>query len=124
MIRLEHVLKKFGNRTVLRDVSMEVPTGSVTVILGPSGSGKTTFLRTINFLGQADGGTLQLDEDKPVDMAHASKKEILQVRRNTAMVFQLYNLFSPHDRAGKRHGGAGDRSEKSGRKPGNGLWPA
>ena len=94
MIRLEHVLKKFGNRTVLRDVSMEVPTGSVTVILGPSGSGKTTFLRTINFLGQADGGTLQLDEDKPVDLAHASKKEILQVRRNTAMVFQLYNLFS------------------------------
>lgn len=94
MIRLEHVLKKFGNRTVLRDVSMEVPTGSVTVILGPSGSGKTTFLRTINFLGQADGGTLQLDEDKPVDMAHASQKEILQVRRNTAMVFQLYNLFS------------------------------
>lgn len=94
MIRLEHVLKKFGNRTVLRDVSMEVPTGSVTVILGPSGSGKTTFLWTINFLGQADGGTLQLDEDKPVDLAHASKKEVLQVRRNTAMVFQLYNLFS------------------------------
>ena len=94
MIRLEHVLKKFGNRTVLRDVSMEVPTGSVTVILGPSGSGKTTFLRTINFLGQADGGTLQLDEDNTVDLAHASKKEVLQVRRNTAMVFQLYNLFS------------------------------
>lgn len=94
MIRLEHVTKKFGDRTVLRDVSMTVPTGSVTVILGPSGSGKTTFLRTINFLGQADGGTLRLDEDKPVDLAHASQKEILQVRRNTAMVFQLYNLFS------------------------------
>ena len=82
MIRVEHVEKKFGKRTLLRDVSMTVPTGSVTVILGPSGSGKTTFLRTINFLGQADHGTLQLDQEQPVDMAHASRKEILQVRRN------------------------------------------
>ena len=65
----------------------------MTVILGPSGSGKTTFLRTLNFLGQADGGTMTLN-DLTVDLHSASKKDILAVRRNTAMVFQLYNLFS------------------------------
>lgn len=94
MIRVEHVEKRFGNRKVLRDVSMTVPTGSVTVILGPSGSGKTTFLRTLNFLGKADGGILTLEEGKPISMAEAGTKEILEVRRSTAMVFQLYNLFS------------------------------
>lgn len=51
MIRIEHVEKSYGKRPVLKDVSLEVPTGSVTVIIGPSGSGKTTFLRTINFFG-------------------------------------------------------------------------
>lgn len=94
MIQVEHVEKKFGGKTVLKDVSMTVPTGSVTVILGPSGSGKTTFLRTLNFLGRADRGTLHLDGEEPIDMAKASKKQVLHVRRNTAMVFQLYNLFS------------------------------
>lgn len=93
MIDIKNVTKKFGTHTVLNGISMTVPTGSVTVILGPSGSGKTTFLRTLNFLGQADGGTMTLN-DLTVDLHSASKKDILAVRRNTAMVFQLYNLFS------------------------------
>ena len=60
MIRIEHVEKSYGKRPVLKDVSLEVPTGSVTVIIGPSGSGKTTFLRTINFLGPAIKGRFSL----------------------------------------------------------------
>ena len=62
MIDIKNVTKKFGTHTVLNGISMTVPTGSVTVILGPSGSGKTTFLRTLNFLGQADGGTMTLND--------------------------------------------------------------
>lgn len=93
MIKLENIHKSFGSTEVLKGVSIEVPTGSVTVILGPSGSGKTTLLRSINFLEPADKGTMILD-DKVFDMALASKKEILEVRRNTAMVFQNYNLFA------------------------------
>ena len=93
MIKLENIHKSFGSTEVLKGVSIEVPTGSVTVILGPSGSGKTTLLRSINFLEPADKGTMILD-DKVFDMASASKKEILEVRRNTAMVFQTYNLFA------------------------------
>lgn len=93
MITIENVTKKFGSHTVLNGISLTVPTGSVTVILGPSGSGKTTFLRTLNFLGKADSGTMTLN-DIHVDLHGASQKEILAIRRNTAMVFQLYNLFS------------------------------
>lgn len=93
MIKLEHVKKSFGNQAILRDISLTVPTGSVTVILGPSGSGKTTLLRTINFLGKADGGTLFIN-DQRYDLHKASRKDILAVRRQTAMVFQSYNLFS------------------------------
>ena len=93
MIKLEHVKKAFGDKVILKDISMTVPTGSVTVILGPSGSGKTTFLRTINFLGRADGGRLYIN-DQSYDLHSASHKEILAVRRQTAMVFQSYNLFS------------------------------
>lgn len=93
MIKIENVRKSFGGKEVLKNISMTVPTGTVTVILGPSGSGKTTFLRTLNFLGRADSGTITFN-DNSVDLHNASPKEIIQVRRSTAMVFQMYNLFS------------------------------
>ena len=86
-------LHKASNKEILKGIDLHVPTGSVTVILGPSGSGKTTFLRTLNFLEKADAGTMQLN-DISVDLHKASNKEILNVRRNTSMVFQSYNLFS------------------------------
>ena len=69
-------------------------TGDVVAIIGASGSGKSTFLRTLNFLEKAEEGILTLD-DITLDMSgKISKKDILNVRRNTAMVFQGFNLFS------------------------------
>ena len=93
MIEIQNVRKSFGDREILKGIDMTVPTGSVTVILGPSGSGKTTFLRTLNFLEKADAGQMTLN-DITVDLHKASKKEILNIRRHTSMVFQMYNLFS------------------------------
>ncbi|HEX3077181.1 MAG TPA: amino acid ABC transporter ATP-binding protein [Lachnospiraceae bacterium] len=93
MIEIRNARKSFGKVEVLKDVSIQVNTGEVVVILGSSGSGKTTLLRCINFLEKADKGKLTIG-DKTVDLAKASKREILEVRKKTAFVFQNYNLFN------------------------------
>lgn len=93
MIELRNVKKSFGNLEVLKDVSLEVKDGEVVAILGPSGSGKTTLLRCINFLERADKGTLIMDE-KNLELNKATRKEILDIRRRTAFVFQNYGLFA------------------------------
>ena len=92
MIKMEKIEKSFGNNHVLRGVDLTVETGEVVSIIGASGSGKSTFLRSINFLEPADSGLITLN-DMTVDTRHATKQEILSLRRNTAMVFQSYNLF-------------------------------
>lgn len=93
MIEVKNVKKTFGKLNVLKDVSVEVKDGQVVVILGPSGSGKTTLLRCINFLENADCGDLTIG-DTNVNLKKATKKQILEVRRKTAFVFQNYNLFA------------------------------
>lgn len=93
MIEINGIHKKFGKNEVLKGVDIKVNKGEVVVILGPSGSGKTTLLRCINFLEKADAGEISIGETK-VKFKHATKKDILGVRRQTAMVFQGYNLFS------------------------------
>lgn len=93
MIKITHLKKAFGKQEVLKDVSFQIEKGQVVTILGPSGSGKTTFLRCINFLEKADEGQLIFD-DSIIDLKKVTKKEILNIRRRTAFVFQNYGLFS------------------------------
>lgn len=93
LIKLENVKKSFGRLNVLNGVTVEAEKGEVIVILGPSGSGKTTLLRSINFLEKADSGTLTIGE-RSYDLRHAKRRDILEVRRRTAFVFQNYALFA------------------------------
>ena len=93
MLQVEHIAKTFGERQVLEDVNLQINQGDVVVILGPSGSGKTTFLRCLNHLEKADSGRLTL-AGKTYDLAKLSKKDILEIRKKTAFVFQHYNLFA------------------------------
>ena len=93
MIEIKGIHKKFGKNEVLKGVDIKVNKGEVVVILGPSGSGKTTLLRCINFLEKADEGQLVVG-GKSIHFKSANKKDILEIRRQTAMVFQCYNLFS------------------------------
>lgn len=92
LIEVCGIKKAFGDLAVLRGVDLDIDKGEVLAILGPSGSGKTTFLRTINFLGPANEGTIRIG-DIQVDCKQATKKEIYGLRKKTAMVFQNYNLF-------------------------------
>ncbi|WP_272909154.1 ATP-binding cassette domain-containing protein [Acinetobacter nectaris] len=74
----------------MNDVSLEVPAGSVTVIIGPSGSGKSTLLllRTINQLEKLDDGYIQIDGDfigyrqKDDKLYELKEKEILEQRKS------------------------------------------
>ncbi|MGE8079437.1 amino acid ABC transporter ATP-binding protein [Peribacillus loiseleuriae] len=92
MIQLRNIQKSFGNQLVLKGIDLTVNKGEVISILGPSGSGKTTLLRCINFLERPNEGEVMVD-DFTVSSKQASKKEILTLRKKTAMVFQQYNLF-------------------------------
>ena len=93
LFAVQNVRKNFEQTEVLKDVSLAVNKGDVVVILGPSGSGKTTFLRCLNFLERADGGTMDFHGTQ-LSLAEASDREIADVRKKTAFVFQNYNLFA------------------------------
>lgn len=93
MLKLENWSKSFNQNTVLNNINLEVPTGNVLSIIGSSGSGKSTLLRTVNFLEPADQGIIQIGTTIK-DVAEINQQEILALRRQTAMVFQNYALFS------------------------------
>lgn len=92
MIEVRNLAKSFDGNKVLKDINLKINKGDVISILGSSGSGKTTCLRCLNFLEKSDGGTLIFD-DIEYDLATISKKDISNIRKKTAFVFQNYNLF-------------------------------
>jgi polar amino acid transport system ATP-binding protein len=91
MVRLDQVVKSFGDNRVLDNVDLSVDTRDVQVIIGPSGSGKSTLLRCVNLLEPVDSGRIFLEgreiTGKGVDVS--------SVRQRIGIVFQQFNLF-PH----------------------------
>ncbi|MDR2833522.1 MAG: amino acid ABC transporter ATP-binding protein [Streptococcaceae bacterium] len=85
------LVKKYGDNTVLKDISTTFYEGDVVCIIGPSGSGKSTFLRTLNKLEEPTKGHIWVDEMDLMD----PKTDVNQVRQSIGMVFQHFNLF-PH----------------------------
>jgi general L-amino acid transport system ATP-binding protein len=85
------VHKWFGQFEALRGINMVVNKGEVVVIFGPSGSGKSTFIRTINRLEEHQQGQITVDG---IELTH-NVRNVEQVRMETGMVFQSFNLF-PH----------------------------
>lgn len=86
-LELRSVSKSFRAQTVLRDISLQVPNGSFTILLGPSGCGKSTLLRIIAGLDAQTSGQVLID-GLGVDHLPPSERDI-------AMVFQHYALY-PH----------------------------
>jgi sulfate transport system ATP-binding protein len=85
MITVTGVHKSFGRTPVLRDVSVEIASGSLTALLGPSGGGKSTLLRIIAGLEHPDTGTVTINGE---DATRLSPQ-----RRNVGFVFQHYAAF-------------------------------
>ena len=86
MIKLTSITKHYGKRTILDDVSFEIPTGGFYVLRGDSGCGKSTLLRIISGLEDQSSGVVSLME-KPADKLPPN-------RRNISMVFQHAAIFS------------------------------
>jgi len=84
-IRVTNVTKRFGTFAALDEVSVDIPTGSLTALLGPSGGGKSTLLRIIAGLEQPDSGR--------VEIAGEDSTALPPQRRNVGFVFQHYAAF-------------------------------
>ena len=91
MIELEGVDKFFGDFQALSDINLRIGRQEVVVVIGPSGSGKSTMIRCINRLEEHDAGRIVVDG---VELSH-DVRNIQEIRRETGMVFQQFNLF-PH----------------------------
>ena len=86
-IRIKNAVKRYGENTVIKDLSVEIKEGEFFTLLGPSGCGKTTLLRMIAGFNSIEGGDFFFGERRVNDMDPA--------KRNIGMVFQNYAIF-PH----------------------------
>ena len=86
-IRFQNVGKRYGELTVVDDLSLEIADGEFVVLLGPSGCGKTTTLRMLAGLESVTSGDIYIGDERINDVPTQ--------RRDLAMVFQSYALY-PH----------------------------
>ena len=84
-ISIEHAIKKYGNLTVIPDLSVKIANGEFFTLLGPSGCGKTTLLRMIAGFNSIEGGSFRFN-DKEINNVEPGKRGI-------GMVFQNYAIF-------------------------------
>jgi arginine/ornithine transport system ATP-binding protein len=100
-LHVDNLHKRFGDREVLRGVSIEARPGEVVTLIGASGSGKSTLLRCLNLLEQPHEGTLRLGDetlalarDRDGSLRAADARQLLRWRTRLAMVFQNFNLWA------------------------------
>ena len=93
LIELRDLHKKYRENVVLNGIDMKIEKGDVIGIIGPSGTGKSTLLRCLNQLEIPEKGSIVL-ERREIDLSSGrNKKDILELRQKTGMVFQQFNLF-------------------------------
>ena len=97
MIEAMNLVKRHGEATILRGVSLSVKRGEVAAIIGPSGCGKSTFLRCLNGLERFQSGAVRVGDTilNAADTEERREQMLRRIRRDVGMVFQGFHLF-PH----------------------------
>jgi ABC-type polar amino acid transport system ATPase subunit len=97
IVRIQNLHKRFGPLEVLKGIDLEVAPREVVCLIGRSGSGKSTLLRCINFLEEPTEGLIGVAGiSVPAgERTREHRKHIIELREQTGMVFQSFNLF-PH----------------------------
>ena len=100
ILSVKNLEKKFGDLTVLKNISFNINDGEIISIIGSSGSGKSTLLRCMNQLETITSGTITIDgktlvETKNGAPVSAGKDILKEILMETGFVFQNFNLF-PH----------------------------
>lgn len=90
VLEVQHLVKYFGEREILKDIDFNIHKGDVVSIIGSSGSGKSTMLRCINMLEVPTSGQIVYMGEPITD----TDKEITLYRTKVGMVFQQFNLFN------------------------------
>ncbi|MGA7838362.1 MAG: ATP-binding cassette domain-containing protein, partial [Ignavibacteriaceae bacterium] len=90
MIEISKVNLEFGEKVILKDISLSINKGEIAIILGPSGAGKSSILKIILGLWQPDSGKVYVDGTNITGMSEA---EILPIRSKMGIVFQANALF-------------------------------
>ena len=91
MLRLQSVTKRFGARSVLREVSFEVAAGEYVAVIGESGIGKSTLLNVIAGLEPVDSGTIQFEN---LDLTRMNDDALTLLRREKlGFVFQAFHVL-------------------------------
>ena len=92
LLEMNHIEKGFDGTGVLKDISLAVEEGEIVSIIGPSGSGKSTLLRCLNYLTVPTKGIIEIGDIR-IDAENHTKKDVIELRKHSSMVFQGYNLF-------------------------------
>jgi phospholipid/cholesterol/gamma-HCH transport system ATP-binding protein len=90
MIKVEGLTKSFGRQAVLRELTLEVATGTITIIIGRSGGGKSVFLKHLIGLLRPDAGRILVDG---VEITRLHGRALDEIRRTYGVVFQGGALF-------------------------------
>ena len=91
LVELRNVTFGYGERAILRDVSLTIPRGKVTALMGASGGGKTTILRLIGGQVRAQAGEVLLGGK---DVGAMNQQQLYAARRRMGMLFQFGALFT------------------------------
>lgn len=90
VLRALNISKNLGGKKILDNLSLDVASGEMKVLIGPSGAGKSTFLQCLNYLIPPDEGIIELDG---VPVNSKNTQDLCSLRRQVGMIFQDFNLF-------------------------------